>query len=106
MIQTKLRFTVSSHFEGKGPVVCQIYDRLMSRLKQFGPIAEEAKKSSIHLVNKTALAGVATRKTCLILTIISTPPSPALASTRCNRYPRTGFIMNSSFYPAEMWTGN
>ena len=54
----------------------------MSRLKQFGPIAEEPKKTSIHLVNKTALAGVATRKTCLILTIKSNRP---LASSRIHK---------------------
>jgi hypothetical protein len=40
-------------------------------LKQIGPITEEPKKTSIHLVNTTALAGVATRKAHLILTIKS-----------------------------------
>jgi hypothetical protein len=64
-------FTIKSHFEGKAPVVRQIYDRLIKVLKQFGTLVEEPKKTSIHLVNATALAGVATRKDYLILTIKS-----------------------------------
>jgi len=64
-------FTIKNHFEGKAPVVRQIYDRLIKVLKQFGTLVEEPKKTSIHLVNATALAGVATRKDYLILTIKS-----------------------------------
>ncbi|MBZ5553293.1 MAG: DUF5655 domain-containing protein [Acidobacteriia bacterium] len=82
MNQTKLRFTVSSHFEGKDPVVRQIYDLLVSRVKRLGPVVEEPKKTSIHFVNETALAGVATRKTCLVLTIKSSRP---LASPRIHK---------------------
>ena len=37
----------------------------------MGPVIEEPKKTSIHLVNATALAGVATRKDYLILTLKS-----------------------------------
>jgi hypothetical protein len=40
-------------------------------LKGFGRIVEEPKKTSIHLVNATALAGVATRKEHLILAVKS-----------------------------------
>ncbi|MBZ5536367.1 MAG: DUF5655 domain-containing protein [Acidobacteriia bacterium] len=82
MNQTKVGFAVNNHFEGKDPVVHQIYDRLMRRLKRLGPIVEEPKKTSIHLVNETALAGVATRKTCLVLTIKSNRP---LASPRIHK---------------------
>jgi hypothetical protein len=32
-------------------------------------VREEPKKTSIHLVNKTAFAGIATRKEVLILTL-------------------------------------
>ena len=64
-------FTVRSHFEGKAPGVQEIYDQLLKILRQFGPIREEPKKTSIHLVNTTALAGVAARKDYLILTIKS-----------------------------------
>ena len=64
-------FTVASHFEGKAPVVFQIYKQLLKALRQFGPVVEEPKKTSIHLVNATAAAGVATRKEHLILTLKS-----------------------------------
>jgi len=71
MNTTKDGFTVKSHFEGKDPIVRQIYDQLTKVLKEFGPIIEEPKKTSIHLVNVTALAGVATRKDYLVVTIKS-----------------------------------
>ena len=64
-------FTVSSHFEGRAPVVFQIYKQVLKSLRQFGSIIEDPKKTSIHLVNSTAAAGVATRKEYLILTLKS-----------------------------------
>jgi uncharacterized protein DUF5655 len=64
-------FTIRSHFAGRDPVVQDIYDHLIKVLKECGPVAEEPKKTSIHIVNRTALAGVATRKAHLVLTIKS-----------------------------------
>lgn len=64
-------FTINSHFVGKDPIVRDIYDQLKKSIKRFGPIVEDPKKTSIHIVNRTALAGVATRKGHLILTIKS-----------------------------------
>lgn len=64
-------YTVKYHFEGKDAAVRQIYDRLLKAAGKFGLVAEEPKKTSIHLMNKTAFAGVATRKSALVLTIKS-----------------------------------
>src|SRR6267142_2133729 len=64
-------FTVRSHFEGKDAAVQNIYDGLLKSTRKFGPVAEEPKKTSIHLMNQTAFAGVATRKSALVLTIKS-----------------------------------
>jgi len=64
-------FTVATHFAGKEAVVRKIYDTLLKRVRQFGPVVEDPKKTSIHLVKTTAFAGVATRKNALILTIKS-----------------------------------
>ena len=64
-------FTVKSHFEGKDAVVLKTYDRLLKSAQKFGPVVEDPKKMSIHLVNKTAFAGVATRKSAMILTLKS-----------------------------------
>ena len=74
MNQSANGFTVTSHFEGKTPNVRKIYDQLLQRLKKLGPVSEDPKKTSIHLVNVTALAGVATRKDSLVLTIKSDRP--------------------------------
>ena len=62
-------FSLDSHFSGKEPMVRAIYDRLLSSLRKFGKIIEEPKKTSIHLVNVSALAGVETRKTYILLNI-------------------------------------
>jgi hypothetical protein len=63
------KFTVTSHFEGKSPIVREIYERLIKTIKGFGPIVEEPKKTSIHIVHGSALAGVSTRKDALWLNI-------------------------------------
>jgi Domain of unknown function (DUF5655) len=64
-------FTIASHFSGKAPVVREVYDALLAKLGELGPVVEEAKKTSIHLVNASAFAGVATRKSYLLLNIKS-----------------------------------
>lgn len=66
--------TLSQHFQGKDPVVRSIYDRILAEAYKFGPVIEEPKKTSIHLVNKSAFAGVVTRKNALILNIKSAAP--------------------------------
>ena len=62
-------YTVESHFMDKSPVVQEIYKNLMKALKNFGPVTEEPKKTSIHLVRGSAFAGVSTRKDALWLNI-------------------------------------
>ena len=79
-------FTINSHFVGKEPVVRAIYDQLLNTVKRFGKIVEEPKKTSIHITNKTALAGVATRKGYLILTIKS---DHKIASPRIHKSEQT-----------------
>jgi hypothetical protein len=63
--------TVQEHFEDRVPAVKATYTALLKAAKKLGPVVEEAKKTSIHLVNKTAFAGVATRKAALVLTLKS-----------------------------------
>jgi hypothetical protein len=79
-------FSVKSHFEGKEASVRQTYDRLLKNARQFGPVIEEPKKTSIHLVNRTAFAGVATRKSAIVLTIKS---DRKLSSPRIHKSERT-----------------
>jgi len=71
MSDSVAQHAVSDHFTGKSPVVHVIYDRLLAAARKLGTVEEEAKKTSIHLVHKTAFAGVATRRESLILTLKS-----------------------------------
>jgi hypothetical protein len=71
MTETANAFTVDSHFDRKEDVVRQIYKELLKNVGQFGHVVEEPKKTSIHLTNRTAFAGVATRKAAINLTIKS-----------------------------------
>src|SRR5437588_3937439 len=59
----------ADHFNNREPNVRATYDRLLATARTFGAVREEPKKTSIHLVNRTAFAGVATRKNALVLTI-------------------------------------
>jgi hypothetical protein len=61
--------SVDQHFEGRAPVVRAIYDAVIRVAKKLGPVVEDPKKTSIHLNNRTAFAGVATRRDALVLTI-------------------------------------
>ena len=80
------QFTVASHFTGKEPDTRKIYDRLLKASGAFGPFTEDPKKTSIHLVNRTAFAGVATRKSTIVLTIKS---DRKLASPRIHKSEQT-----------------
>jgi len=64
-------FSVQQHFERRSPVVREIYDAVILVSLKFGAVAEDPKKTSIHLNNRTAFAGIATLRDFLILTIKS-----------------------------------
>ena len=62
---------VESHFTKKDPAVLATYRRVLHAARALGPVTEDPKKTSIHLVRRTAFAGVATRRSSLILTLKS-----------------------------------
>jgi hypothetical protein len=62
---------LQSHFRGREPHVAAIYAAILKAARNLGPVTEDPKKTSIHLVRKTAFAGVATQKSALILTLKS-----------------------------------
>ena len=83
--------SVAAHFAGKDPTVRATYQRLLDVARTLGPVTEEAKKTSIHLVRDTAFAGVATRRSSLILTLksaadISSPRIEKREQTSANRW--------------------
>ncbi|MEO8647562.1 MAG: DUF5655 domain-containing protein [Acidobacteriota bacterium] len=74
--------TVDAHFKNADPAVRAIYDAILSTSNLFGPVAEDPKKTSIHLNRKTAFAGIAAQKRSLILTLKS---ATDIADVRINR---------------------
>jgi len=62
---------VTQHFEARDPKVRRIYDRVVNVSESFGAVKQDPKKTSIHLTNRTAFAGVAVRKDAIVLTIKS-----------------------------------
>jgi hypothetical protein len=78
--------SVASHFDNSEPVVLATYQQLLRSARRLGPVVEEAKKTSIHLVRDTAFAGVATRRSSLILTLKS---SQDIRSPRVAKHQQT-----------------
>ena len=60
---------VDTHFAKADAAVRATYDRILTAARGFGPVQEDPKKTSIHLVRRTAFAGIATRRASLILTL-------------------------------------
>ena len=85
MAVSKNGHSVKEHFADRAPSVKATYDAILRAAKKLGPVTEEAKKTSIHLVRKTAFAGIATRKSALILTLKS---DSDLSSKRIHRRER------------------
>ncbi len=73
---------LQSHFRGREPNVAATYGALLKAARRLGPVTEDPKKTSIHLVRDSAFAGVATQKSALILTLKS---KTKLTSTRIRK---------------------
>lgn len=71
MLDMPAEHSVEQHFEKKDATVRATYDALLAMARRFGDVVEEPKKTSIHLVARSAFAGVATRRNKLVLTIKS-----------------------------------
>jgi hypothetical protein len=63
--------TVDDHFSGRSKHVLEIYRTILAPSSALGPVAEDSKKTLIHLNRRIAFAGVQTRKGALILTLKS-----------------------------------
>lgn len=64
-------YSVQQHFKDRAPALRHTYDALLRLSRRFGEVVEEPKKTSIHLVARSAFAGIAMRKNELVLTIKS-----------------------------------
>jgi hypothetical protein len=77
---------MNDHFEKSSPEVWAAYQAILEAARCLGPVHEDPKKTSIHLVRDTAFAGVAARRDALILTLKSDRP---LKSKRVRRSEQT-----------------
>lgn len=83
--------TVKLHFAKSDADVIATYREILTAARALGPVKEESKKTSIHLVRKTAFAGVAVRRSALILTLksskdIRSPRVTKREQTSANRW--------------------
>ena len=100
-------FSLESHFSGKEPSVRAMYDHLLSALRKFGKVIEEPKKTSIHLVNVSAFAGVQTRGTYILLNIkadhkIESPRIHTADQVSASRFHHSVKISSSSEIDSEL----
>ena len=58
----------------KNPPLQKIYDSLVTELKKLGSVQIEPKKTSVHVMAKSALAGIHPRKEYLVIQIVSDKP--------------------------------
>jgi len=84
-------FNVENHFDSKSPIVREIYDSLIRKVKSLGKFQEEPHKTSIHLLNQTTFAGIATRKDYLLLTIKTDCPIESSRVTKIEQVSRNRF---------------
>src|SRR4051794_39005887 len=83
--------SVASHFDGKSPNVQAVYARVLDVIRLLGTVEEDPKKTSIHLVRSSALAGVETRNGYLLLNLktpypIRSPRAVKAEQLSANRY--------------------
>ena len=75
--------SVADHFQGKSALVRETYAKLLDVLRTIGPVQEDPKKTSIHLVRSSALAGVEVRRDYLLVNLKSEVPieSPRISKS-------------------------
>jgi hypothetical protein len=61
--------TLKDHFVARSPEVKATYEAILQAVRKLGPVEEQVKKTSIHLVRRSAFAGIMTRSAYLILTV-------------------------------------
>lgn len=56
------------------PIVKDLYDSLKEKIVSFGPIKVEAKKTSLHILNRATFLGIHSRRHSLEINIVSDEP--------------------------------
>ena len=61
-------------FEGTEPIVRDLFDSLLTKLKALGPFGMESKRTSVHPTRRAAFLGVRPKKSYLEINVISSSP--------------------------------
>lgn len=89
-----MKFTQLHHLVNKSPIVVSIYQKLIKKMQEFGPLKIEPKKTSIHIGNRFGFAGIYTRKDYINLEVhlkrkLSSPRVVKVEQASVNRYHHT-----------------
>jgi hypothetical protein len=100
-------YTESNHLKGKDLDVIKAYQQLIKKLQVFGPVKIEPKKTSIHLVNRFAFAGVYMRKDYIRLEMhlsyqLDSPRVEKVEKASANRYHHTIRLDNQKAIDREL----
>lgn len=79
--------TVASHFDGKDPALRSLFDVLIHKLENTGPLRIDAVKSSINLISRHHFGGIAVRRGHLRVGFLA---RTAIRSARIVRHERLG----------------
>ena len=55
--------TLKDHFVARSPEVKATYEAILQAVRKLGPVEEQVKKTSIHLVRRSAFAGIIAERT-------------------------------------------
>ena len=102
-----MSYTELYHLKGKESEVVKTYYHLINKLKEFGPIRIEPKKTSIHLANRFGFAGVYTRKKYINLELhlnhrLDNPKVNKVEQASPNRYHHTVRLNNQKEIDKEL----
>jgi hypothetical protein len=82
-----LAYDVDGHFAGKDPRLREIFDLLVAKMEEFGPLRFDAVRRTINLIARHHLGGVEVQKKALRLGFLHDEP---LESERFVRVARLG----------------
>lgn len=71
-------------FESCDPIVRELYGFLMEKVKSFGTIKIDVKKTSIYVLNRVAFLGIYPKRHSLEINIVSDQPTRGRKSTQVN----------------------
>ncbi|WP_284037154.1 DUF5655 domain-containing protein [Neobacillus sp. 114] len=88
-------------FSNKASNVYEIYSKILYLLKEIGPFEIEFKKTSIHLLNKSAFGGVHPKKKWLDFNLVTNHQIEHEKITKIEQVSKNRFHNNFRFYSED-----